>query len=116
MQNNLMPINKSLFDLFKESTQNCICICEKLKNTDYYKCNFNYGFECNSIFDNNFYREEIHDIKIIENFFGELGAIKYYFRISNHKNWIIMDNDLDKIFTFGENDNEFHIIRIYKYH
>jgi hypothetical protein len=93
-------------------------ICEKINNSNNYECKVCYGTEIDLLFKSGPKYEEIYSKSVITNFFGELGAVKYDDLIITKKSitsditkWVVMNNDIDKIYTFGENDDEFHIIR-----
>lgn len=103
-------------------------ICQKINDSDNYKCKFCYGTELDLLFKSGQKHEETYSKLAITNFLGELGAVNcddynnsksddlkkqtnQTKRTSDIKKWVAMNNDIDKIYTFGENDDEFHIIR-----
>lgn len=100
----------NIFNKFKESKEFSSIICNKI-NEEKYDCKFCYGNEINILL-NKKYSSNFYDKKTIHKFFEELGAVEYKpeTKLDTFK-WVVMNNDIYKIYTFGE-DDEYHITKI----
>jgi hypothetical protein len=105
----------SLFKQFIDSDQLSSMKCVKINNSENYECEFCNGSHAELLFKKGYnYNKNIYNKNEIIHFFNNLGAIKCEdetkYKTDYHK-WVIMKNNIDTIYTFGNDDDEFHITR-----